>query len=73
MMLTLTTVLDAFDLQQHVVGLTYNLGDIYTLDIVATFSGYTVDSRQSGCRSSRRDFRLQSHYVLYCSANSSLL
>jgi len=38
----LTTVLDAFDLQQHVVDPTHNLGG--TLDIVATFSGYTVDT-----------------------------
>ena len=35
-------VFDAIDLQQHVVGPTHNLGG--TLDIVATFSGYRVDS-----------------------------
>ena len=38
----LATVFDAFDLQQHVVGPTHNLGG--TLDIVATFSDYRVDS-----------------------------
>jgi len=38
----LAALFDAFDLQQHVVGVTHNLGN--TLDIVATFSGYCVDS-----------------------------
>ena len=38
----LAAVFDAFDLQQHVVGPTHNLGG--TLDIVATFSDYRVDS-----------------------------
>ena len=37
----LAAVFDAFDLQQHVVGPTHNLGG--TLDIVATVSGYSVD------------------------------
>jgi len=38
----LAALFDAFDLQQHVAGATHNLGG--TLDIVATFSGYCVDS-----------------------------
>ena len=35
-------MLDAFDLQQHVVGPTHSLGG--TVDIVATFSGHRVDN-----------------------------
>ena len=38
----LAALFDAFDLQQHVTGATHNFGG--TLDIVATFSGYCVDS-----------------------------
>jgi len=38
----LAAVFDAFDMQQHVVSAIHNLGS--TLDIVATFSGYCIDS-----------------------------
>ena len=38
----LVALFDAFDLQQHVAGANHNLGG--TLDIVATLSGYCVDS-----------------------------